>query len=417
MSDGKIIVELQLAESPANKNLVAQMGRNIQKSLSGAGAAGSINVPSMAAAGAAGMDKMTGSAVKLTSALKNQKKSIQENSDLWKEYRKRQETKPVITFTSTSSVKGSVPQGPTSVPRGGGGLATSPSVINAYSGPVPPIIPQQGTSLASMVSNFFNKTLSKPQAAFAGVTAAIAGVRVAIGLWSYALTLAVKPIRMMIHAFLEAADAARKIYAKSLQSGGLPVGFITWRTNLADIIGVGENEVLQYGQAIQLLNGQIRTATKGIADSVPSLTAVSYEWKIMKLNLHAAEMSIMSQFAPAMNVLVQYLRFGAENIAKLSHALNILSAIGLPPWMQAILKVAMPKVPPPTASANRLTAGEFERRGLVIGSVGSGNYAQKTERNTGKTAELLRELVQGITVKNVVGGVNSYMKIFGAAMP
>jgi hypothetical protein len=264
-----------------------------------------------------------------------------------------------------------------------------------------------------MVTNFFNKTLSKPQAAFAGLTAAVAGVRVAIGLWRYAITLAIKPIQMMVRAFLEAADAASRIYAKSLQTGGMPVGYVTKMGNLADIIGVSEHDVIQYGEAVRFLNSQIKTATRGITESIPSLTAMSWEWKVMKLNLHAAEMEIASQFAPVMNIFIQYLRFGSENIAKLAHHLNLLSLIGIPKWVQNILKSVMPNIPPPAVSAKRLEVSQWERQGLVLGNMGGGSHAAQTAKNTAKTVTVLEKMLQRVNANQP----NPYWKPVGAASP
>jgi|ERR1017187_2371884 hypothetical protein len=286
-----------------------------------------------------------------------------------------------------------------------------------YSGPPPPVMQSPPTTLASMVTNLFTKTLTKPQAMFAGLTTAIAAIRVSIGLWSYALTLAIKPIKMLGEVALHAAENARRLYASSLQSGGLPIAFTQWRQSLAAVLGVGEQEVLQYGRAIAILNKDLQWSNKIIAQTNPTLTAMGWKWKILQQDMHALTASIGYELAPAMNVFTEVMHALIIDLSLAVRTLGdmkrVMDSVDPVHWLLKWL-FPMQKAPAPVASMNRLAPSEMERAGLVLGNMGIQSPAVQTARNTAKTVSLLEKFLNSVSTQSAF---NVYKKAFGAAMP
>lgn len=109
-----------------------------------------------------------------------------------------------------------------------------------------------------------------------------------------------KATQRVIQAFDEAAGR----YAKQLTSG-LPGGFTTTRSVLAQVIGVSERDVLQYGRAIEFLNDRVKLAAAELNRTTPVLTAVSWNWRILGLDIKAAWAQVAEAFAPLANMLAK----------------------------------------------------------------------------------------------------------------
>ena len=63
------------------------------------------------------------------------------------------------------------------------------------------------------------------------------------------------------HSTMQEFENARRLYARQLQSGAMPGGFVAMRGSLARVMGVGESEVYQYGRAVQYLSARLASAT------------------------------------------------------------------------------------------------------------------------------------------------------------
>ncbi len=255
-------------------------------------------------------------------------------------------------------------------------------------------------------------------------------------------------IRMMAQAIRDAVVAAFReaasLYSKRLTSGGLSGGLVTSRSLLAEVIGVGEREVWQYGSAVAYLNKQIRLSTAELNRNVRPLTAVTWSWKLMNVNMRAYFSQLMAAMAPAfkqfadlISAIIEFVRetglgtIGASVWRTALHLLNvvimaiavstatlanvfvtlydtIVSILKLSPdfakskagW-DAIGKMistmgrgnSSAQVPNASVSYNRMQASPWERMGLVIGQ-GAGNHPLRaTERNTRKTAEGIARLI------------------------
>ena len=284
----------------------------------------------------------------------------------------------------------------------------------SYSGPTPPKIGPQQDSIASMVSNFFNKGLTGPQSMLVKLTAGLAAFRVGIGLLSYAINMALIPIRAMMQMFLHAAEDARRLYASALQSGGLPVGFVAKRNALADILGVGAEDVWQYSQAIAMLNEDIKFSTSVIRQTNPTLTAMGWEWKILQQDMKAMWAQIAYDMTPAIHVFFNTMHAGITSLTWVAKQFAYLSQFQLVRLGLKMFGQGASEAPPPTASASRLASSMFEKQGLVLGLTGGGNSPMaQTAKNTAKTASLLERML------DVLGTPPAQMpfKYFGAQVP
>ena len=206
-------------------------------------------------------------------------------------------------------------------------------------------------------------------------------------------------LRKAFHELSAAVENARNLYAKQLRSGGMAAGFVTQRAQLAEVIGVGEKEVYQYGMAIGYLNDRLAFSTKIFTQTTPTLTALSWEWKILEQNMKAIWSSVASDIAPAFMVLAQSASLAAKAVEKLK---GMFEGLILSPPFQLALKmaqIAMPKAPEVPISTERMPASAWEKMGLVIGQGGGVNYARKTAESTAKSAQHLEKIA------NAIGGV------------
>jgi hypothetical protein len=203
-------------------------------------------------------------------------------------------------------------------------------------------------------------------------------------------------LRKEFQLLSSAVENARNLYAKQLRSGGMAAGFVTQRAQLAEVIGVGEKEVYQYGAAIGYLNDKLAFSTKIFTDTTPTLTALSWEWKVMGQDMKAFWAQAATKLAPALFLL-------AKTGSLLTKVMTQLQDSFMFPGIATILKLGggllMPKAPGVPISTERMPASAWEKMGLVIGQGGGTNYARKTAEGTTKSAQYLEKIA------NAVGGV------------
>lgn len=414
-ADGTVSIELRLMTEKASSamdSFVKQTKAKVPGVFGGKEGAAGTGADKEAKAAGTAMDTQTAKVVKLTAALKSQQAAA---LAAWR----AQNPGGVapgqkITTGPGMLARASVPGGPIPVgPVTGGGLATQPTaglipaiVAAVKNAGVPASVgTKPATTLSSMLSTAANAPLGKVAAAGAAATAALAGLRVAVGLASYAIRLLMIPVKMLFHAFMEAAEAARKLYARSLQSGGAPLQFNAWRGNLAQVIGVGENEVLQYGKAVGYVNGKLAWANRTMAATNTQLTASAWEWQVLKVNISALNAQIMSGLAPAFrgatatvnNLVVAMGKFTdvAMKAWKYIGFMSLLNPTSAIPWIAGKVfgSVSGPPAPEPEASARRYQSSPWERMGLVLGAGMGDNPAKKTASNTTKMVEQLNRMI------------------------
>ena len=317
--------------------------------------------------------------------------------------------------------------GPVSI---GGGLATKPS----YMGPIPPIISTSPSAksggMPSDASQFIKNimvsamsgsgslagnvaawrqsftALSQTQTGrtamgqfgLSGIAGAAAGAT-ALQVAFVAMRATMSTLSHVMNETIASFERARQLYAKQLTSGGLPSAFIAQRSALASIIGVSENEVMQYGSAIKYLNGRLEFSSNIMSKTAPQLTAVSYEFGILKQNMNALFASIANELAPEIIKLIRLFseaaqaaaEYGPKVARKLIEALANQSSYPMTQMAKLFFKL-MPeskdKLEQPEASARRLETSPWEKMGLVLGNMGGQNYAAETAKNTRRLVAL-----------------------------
>jgi len=254
--------------------------------------------------------------------------------------------------------------------------------------------------------------------------------------------------RAIVDAFKEAAS----LYSKQLTSGGMSAGLTTKQSLLSQVIGVGEKDVWQYGKAVAYLNDKIRLSTAEIQRNIRPLTAVTWSWRLMGINMRALMSQIAAGLAPAfkqfadlVSAFVEFIRetgYMQLSISVLKSAFVVfnvtlaLVAVAMASIIQQFVmfadlikfiggaknpfanskagaeaiqkmiaslgdKSAKAVVPEAAAGANRLQSSHWERMGMVIGQGIGNNPLRATERNTRKAADLLKDIRAFLAPRNV----------------
>ena len=216
---------------------------------------------------------------------------------------------------------------------------------------------------------------------------------------------------------IKSANEAAELYAKTLQSGGLPLGFVSWRSSLASILGVSEDEVLSFAKAVDGLGERVKESTDIIARNAPELAKTSWEMRMLKLEWQA----FWSEFSKAMSpVLRQILRdisaflklitMAAKLINMFSEAkrtaqdwwADLLPEGGIKDFIKEWItqsREELSKAPEPIAWSRRLPGSDWERKGLVLGGfgmaggVGIEEPSKQTANNTKQIAKSVGTIV------------------------
>jgi hypothetical protein len=208
----------------------------------------------------------------------------------------------------------------------GGSLATKPGPA-----PVPPVMRIQKT--AQTAAQGINAALSTPLAVMAQVGAALAGLRVAVGLVKYAFDKLLVPIR----AIFAIANAQRQLYAGAL-GAGQSTQFAVATGSLASVMGVGSNEVMHYAQAIQVLSEKMRFSVSVMQETNRPLTYLSWNLNTLKASFASVIAVLATSLAPSFNRLIDVTRSAAdalansgliEDLAKLAGVVISLAAINV----------------------------------------------------------------------------------------
>lgn len=216
------------------------------------------------------------------------------------------------------------------------------------------------------------------------------------------------------HSTMQEFENARRLYARQLQSGGMPGGFVAMRGSLARVMGVGESEVYQYGRAVQYLSARLASATTIQTRVNRELTSTSWEFQILGENVRSVFAIMANEAAPALRLMAAGLNevvkatasFAQSPAGKLAMRWSALAA------MLATRSVAFTvgghlasigattgaaPAPPVEAWSKRLPTSQWERMGMVMGAGVGGNPAQQTARNTKHAADLLQKILHGMT--------------------
>jgi hypothetical protein len=207
-----------------------------------------------------------------------------------------------------------------------------------------------------------------------------------------AAALAVIGAFAALHAVVKgvttAMESARQLYAKQLTSGGLGSGFVTQRSNLARVLGVGEQEVWAYSKAIEAVSGRVQHSTQVFTETTRTLANVSWSFQALKLELEAFFAKVAVELAPSLDAAARAMQalvhWAGELVDKdprfklMNYGLRALGFGG-----------AAPEAP---NALQRIAPSSWERMGLAIG-LGGNDYAMQTARNTKETASVLRQIL------------------------
>ena len=279
-----------------------------------------------------------------------------------------------------------------------------------------------------------------------GIAGGLAGVAASI-----IKDVVVQMIGAIKRAIVDAFKEAASLYSKQLTSGGMSAGMITKRSLISEVMGVGEKDVWQYGKAVSYLNEKIRLSTDEIQKNIRPLTAVTWSWRLMGINMRALMSQIgaglapaFKQFADLVSSIIEFVRetgYMQLSISVLKSAFVVfnvtiaLVAVAMAEIIQQFVmfadlvkfiggaknpfqnskagaeaiqkmisslgdKNAKSVVPEAAASANRLQTSHWERMGMVIGQGIGNNPMRATERNTRKTADLLKDIRAFLSPRN-----------------
>ena len=216
---------------------------------------------------------------------------------------------------------------------------------------------------------------------------------------------------------IKSANEAAELYAKTLQSGGLPLEFVSWRSSLASILGVSEDEVLSFAKAVDGLGERVKESTDIIARNAPELAKTSWEMRMLKLEWQA----FWSEFSKAMSpVLRQILRDISAFLKLITMAAKLINIWrefkrNAQDWWADLLpeggikgfikewitqsREELSKAPEPIAWSRRLPGSDWERKGLVLGGfgmaggVGIEEPSKQTANNTKQIAKSVGTIV------------------------
>lgn len=266
-----------------------------------------------------------------------------------------------------------------------------------YKGPPPPIIGSQagaagagGNGYNGIFQKFTSRLFSKALSVTAGLL-----IYKAINIPLQALTKTIKGLN-------DAIEHARKLYASALGSG-LGLQFTAKRNLLAEVLGVSEKDVFQYGAAIGFLNSRLEASTAILAKAAPNLASVSYGFKILEIDIRALFATLVNDSAPAIRKFTD----GLSNLVKMliDHAKTIEGIVGFIIRSQIPLDLFVKGVssngkdsgpaPDPVAYMKQVHASALEHMGLIVGGIGGAtDFAAQTAQNTKKTAEAVQKIAQ-----------------------
>jgi hypothetical protein len=325
----------------------------------------------------------------------------------------------------------------------GAGLASNPATMFGNPTVPPPPVPPTPPTIPGGAPAPAGGGGARGLMFFAQLGAALAGLRVAIGIAKFAFEKLIAPLRMVAAS----AEAARRIYARQLQTG-LGGEFTVRRSILADAIGVGEDEVMNYGKAISALNGRFAYAIKVMTETTPALTATGWRMRELNANMAAAAAefavsmkNVTDAVLDAANKLTKYFsetfrkgkelrdmlayaeeqrakgkqvyaysQLNGENVFKrgesgfssFSKEFNEKWQKDFKDWLKANRGDVAPT---PTSTSSRLPSSPWERMGLVLGT-GGADHARATAENTKRIANLTEKFVQILMAPAYDGGTN-----------
>jgi len=265
-------------------------------------------------------------------------------------------------------------------------------------------------------------------AGFSEIFLAFKSFKIAVDIFKYAARL-----------FNGAVKQADKFYSNALQNG-MGAGFSIRRGTLAQIMGVSEQDVFRFGAQMAYLNPKIEWASKILTETNKPLTEVSWNMKVLKLDISAMVSKLANDAAPAVLRFVESLdklvKFLGNNYKLITDPTGIKSeqekykdavavankatgGAGMPftdqrkLWNDALKNAlalgskVQSGMPSTESWMKQLPASHWEKMGLIMGPQ-SQNYAKQTAKNTGDMAKGI-----AIIAKHYIGKNGANLGNFG----
>jgi len=233
------------------------------------------------------------------------------------------------TGTSTQSGLATRPNLNPPTPPAPARPATRPAAPSA----TPPVIGALPTAGRGAAASAMNRGMVGAAIGAAGggaVTGAIGGLLMAAGPAAIAIaavTAAVVAMKAAIQKVIEAFNRAASLYAKSITSG-VGVGMAQKKGQLASTLGVSEDEIFQFGAAIQYLNEKIEVSSKVLASNVSSLSAVAWESRALGDSIDALWSELASGMAGPIQDAVAGIRLFIDTLLQTDVIKGIGVALG-----------------------------------------------------------------------------------------
>jgi hypothetical protein len=425
---GRVQVELRLALDQLKKDVKAAaelMKTGLSGGMSGTGDG--------AKRAGREMDELEAKTKKVTNALKDQKKAALE---AWR----ASIPKPVVTIAG-SRTYGKAGPGAFTGPVYGGGLAGGSGGFAPPPGPAPgsgmgglppgfvpmPVVPGGGGGGGSGGPGGPRSNLM----VLAQLGAVMAGLRATIGLVQFAFQKLLAPLRAM----MAVADSARRLYARGVLSG-TGTGYSAQMGTLGNILGASEDDVMQFGKAVQYLGDRVRFSSGVLTKNNPAMTELGWSIKAMQASFAALASEISTTFAPILKKLADETATSANkmtsawsNLIRNQRAVGFAEKHGLQtvtdpknatgpflgfksagakdsemitgPLAEKLAKEFAKYVgsfggeaaQSPGGSAQRMPASAWEKMGLVLGT-GGADHAKATAANTARIADLMQNFLQ-----------------------
>jgi hypothetical protein len=163
-----------------------------------------------------------------------------------------------------------------------------------------------------------------------------------------------------------------------------------------------------------MLNEGMRVSTAAIADAVPGLTTIGWEWRMIKVDMQALSMTVANSLVPALHIMFTAIH---TEITKL---IQVAQLFKLSPAYQQMMLIAkllgFKEAPAPETSAHRLRSSPWEQMGMVIGLGAAENPMKQTAKNTAKSAEYLGQMAAAFGLNRGVARTGS-MSLYPINLP
>lgn len=224
-------------------------------------------------------------------------------------------------------------------------------------------------------------------------------------------------VKAAVDKFGEAVSRGAQAYSRNISSGGLGLAFTVKRSALADVLGVGEQDVYNYASAFGNLNERLAIGTNAIISTAPELASVAHAWRIFQYDMDA----LVSQLAVTMAPMIRRMITALDDLVKMGiyfaktfpqvvkDAFMGAIAVMTQPWVATFLSAASvgmkEKDPGPAPSVNpntnRLASSMWEKMGLVVKGTREISAADRTARNTDQMVRELQKLNTRISKDNI----------------